>query len=282
MCGTVFSQLPGFDIYLMYIGGNEDSGYVYSEPLNITNRAGYDNQPSLSADGRKLLYTSIRDEKQADIYIYDRMQNTTQQFTHTEESEYSPVLSTDGKFITAVRVEKDSAQRLWQFKMKNAKAAPLLRYTYDVGYYCRVGPDAVALFQLPEPFTLKLASIREQDDILLDDNIGRCIKTIPGENAFSYITIEDSVRELKKFDMSNGHISTITRLEKLADDYAWYRDGNMFMADGSTLYYYDYKNTGNWFRFDDLSKFGIGNIYRIAFSADGNWMAFVAEEPPAK
>ena len=40
------------------------------ELRNITNRNGYDNQPSFSADGRGVLYTSIRDG-QADTYYYD-------------------------------------------------------------------------------------------------------------------------------------------------------------------------------------------------------------------
>ncbi|MBC8047355.1 MAG: PD40 domain-containing protein [Fimbriimonadaceae bacterium] len=273
------AQLPGYEIYYMYIGSNEDSGYVYSEPLNITNLAGYDNQPSFSKDGSKILYASIRDEKQSDIYVYDCNTNTTKQFTNTIESEYSPEVSPDGKYITAVRVEQDSSQRLWQFKQKNKKPKVLLQYIYDVGYYCRINADKIALFQLPEPFTLKLASAINQNANIIDKNIGRCIKMIPGENAFCYITKDDTLAwTIRKFDLSTNDISLLTNIDVTAEDFAWYRDGNLFMAEGSTIYYYDYNEDNTWFRFDDFSKFGIEKIYRIAFSLDGNWMAFVAEE----
>ncbi|MFN0274972.1 MAG: TolB family protein [Chitinophagales bacterium] len=274
-----FSQVPGYEIYYMYIGGNEDTGYVYSEPMNITNRAGYDNQPSFTKEGSKILYSSIRDEKQADIYMYDLKTNTTKQFCKTPESEYSPEVTPGGKYISVVRVEKDSSQRLWKMKMKNAKAKVMLQFVYDVGYYCRVSDDNIALFQLPEPFALKLASLNWQDAKPIDDNIGRCIKMIPGENAFTYLVKDDSTAfQINRYDVITSTSSKIISIGNSTEDFAWRSDGNMFMANGSTLYYFDYKETGKWYVLDDMQKFGISKILRIAFSPDGNWMSFVADE----
>lgn len=277
-CG-LDAQIPGYEIYYMYIGGNEDTGYVYSEPLNITNRTGYDNQPSFSKDGSKILFSSIRDEKQADIYVYDCTSNTTKQFCNTTESEYSPEVTPDEKFISVVRVEKDSSQRLWKMKMKNAKAKVMLQFIFDVGYYCRLNADEIALFQLPEPFALKLASVNWQNAKPIDTNIGRCIKTIPGENAFAYLVKDDTTSFLiKKYDMSNPEISKVVRIGTMSEDFAWRNDGNLFMANGSTICYFDYKETGKWYVLGDMQKFGIAKILRITFSPDGNRMAFVAEE----
>ena len=274
----VSAQLPDVDIFYMYIGGNEDSGYVYSEPLNITNRSGYDNQPAFSKDGSKILFASIRDEKQADIYIYDCVQQTTQQFSKTPESEYSPEVTPDGKYISVVRVEQDSAQRLWKMKLKNAKAKVMLQFIYDIGYYCRLTNDKIALFQLPEPFELKMASLREQNAIKLDENIGRSIKTIPGENAFAYLVKTDTMAwDIKKCDMLSGNISQVKTIGTASEDFAWRNDGNLFMANGSAICYFDYQETNAWYLLDDFSRFGVSKIYRIAFSQDGNWMAFVAE-----
>src|SRR5258708_16942898 len=40
-------------------------------PVNVTARPGYDNQPFFLPNGRAFLYTSIREDSQADIYRYD-------------------------------------------------------------------------------------------------------------------------------------------------------------------------------------------------------------------
>ena len=44
-------------------------------PVNITNRSGYDNQPSFSKDEKSIYFTSIRNDKQADIYLYNIKSN---------------------------------------------------------------------------------------------------------------------------------------------------------------------------------------------------------------
>ncbi|MBC8173572.1 MAG: PD40 domain-containing protein [Chitinophagales bacterium] len=276
--GVAHAQLPGFEIFYLYIGGNEDSGYVYSEPVNITNREGYDNQPSFANDGESILYTSIRDGIQADIYEYSCSSGLTKQLTHTSESEYSPEITPDGKYFSVVRVERDSSQRLWKFRKDGSRPKVMLQFIYDIGYYCRISKTKIAIFQLPEPFTLKMASVTNQDAKFIDDNIGRCIKNIPGENAFSYIAKDDSTSwDIKRCD-EERRITLITSIEPVAEDFAWYPDGNLFMATGSTIYYYDYREDDKWYRLADMSPFGIGTIYRINFSADGKWMVFVAGE----
>ena len=71
---TVFAQLPNTDIWLLDVKSIGDS-IVLSNPSNITNRVGYDNQPTFSPKGDYILYTSIRDEKQSDIFKYDLKTN---------------------------------------------------------------------------------------------------------------------------------------------------------------------------------------------------------------
>jgi Tol biopolymer transport system component len=66
------SGAPGTDIFLA--GIRIDRGRIgrisLETPVNFTNRPGYDNQPSFTPDGRAILFTSIRDGKQADTYRY--------------------------------------------------------------------------------------------------------------------------------------------------------------------------------------------------------------------
>src|SRR5688572_29255256 len=82
--------------------------------VNITNRPGYDNQPSFTADGQQIFFTSVREDSQADIYRYGIATKTTERVTKTApESEYSAAQLPNARNFSVIRVEKDSAQRLW-------------------------------------------------------------------------------------------------------------------------------------------------------------------------
>src|SRR5437868_2850144 len=110
----VSAQLPETDLWLFKIT-TEDKKLVLGEGKNITSRKGYDNQPFFTPDGKQILYVSIREDKQADVYRYDLGKAQSFQLTKTKESEYSPNYTPDGKSISCVVVEADSTQRLWLY-----------------------------------------------------------------------------------------------------------------------------------------------------------------------
>ena len=90
---------PATDIYIADLK-IEDEGTEVGSPINITNRNGYDNQPMFLPDGLSLLYTSIRMDRQADIYRYDLIDKSTIRITRTQESEYSPTIMPNGKHFS--------------------------------------------------------------------------------------------------------------------------------------------------------------------------------------
>src|SRR5258706_828645 len=112
---------PATDIFVIDLSTRPGGKLKLGQPVKITSWAGYNNQPAFMPDGKSVLYTSIRD-KQADIYRYDIGSAATTQVINTPESEYSPTLMPDGKFISVVRVEGDGTQRLW--KVPVAGGAP--------------------------------------------------------------------------------------------------------------------------------------------------------------
>src|SRR5688500_15393910 len=96
----------GADIYLAPIR-MRDGWVAIGTPRNITNRAGYDNQPAFTADGKALLFTSRIDDAQTEIYRYYLRNRKTVRVTNTPESEYSATPLADGGFAV-IRVEADS------------------------------------------------------------------------------------------------------------------------------------------------------------------------------
>src|SRR4051812_47032694 len=76
---------PATDIFLASLT-TEHGKVTVGSPVNATNRPGYDNQPSFIGHGKRMVYTSIRDDGQADIYYVDFIDRAMGRITSTPES----------------------------------------------------------------------------------------------------------------------------------------------------------------------------------------------------
>ena len=85
---SVYSQQPNPEIFLFSVEKNADK-FTFSGGKNITNNAGYDNQPSFSIDNRTILFTSNRNGKDTNIYEYFLADGKTEQLTASEDNEYT-------------------------------------------------------------------------------------------------------------------------------------------------------------------------------------------------
>ncbi len=269
----VFSQLPNTDIWLLDIKTEKDS-IVLSNPVNITNRVGYDNQPAFSTDGKYILYTSIRDEKQSDIYKYDLSSKQISQFTNTPlTSEYSPTFMPDGKNISVVMVEPDSTQRLWSISIKSKKSKLLIPEVDSIGYHAWFYGDRIAVFLLTEPQSLCLISKKNPHPKYIDNNIGRCLKYHNGFLVYTKKTKEGN-NQFYSFNLPGWHVKEFdTAIE--SEDYIFIEEkvlyGYKSKIFSATMYNNVKKEVANF------SSFGITNITRIAISPDGTKLAIVAE-----
>ncbi|MEQ9413990.1 MAG: hypothetical protein RIF39_09170, partial [Cyclobacteriaceae bacterium] len=79
----------GSEIYLFDVQLSGDKMGI-SNPKNVTNHPGYDNQPSFHSSKSLLFYSSFNDEGRSDIKVYDYKTGQTTSLTSTTEREYSP------------------------------------------------------------------------------------------------------------------------------------------------------------------------------------------------
>jgi len=274
------AQVPNTDIWLLDIK-LENNTLLLTNPVNITNRIGYDNQPEFSPDGKYILYTSIRDEKQSDIYKYDLNTKKITQFTKTSTSEYSPTFMPDGKNISVVMVEADSAQRLWKFSANGAEPSLIMKDIDSVGYHCWLDNTHVALFLITDPMKLIFTDIISEKSIFIKDSIGRsmhCLKDKRGIHFF--YSHNDSIYSTEL----NNIITRFKTIKKFkGDDFCVYNEETIIAGNGSNLYLNKFSSTDKedsekgWTEIIDLSKYGIAAITRIAVSPDGKKLAIVAE-----
>ncbi len=273
-CADRSDDAPATDVYLATIAMEGGVVRLTEEPVNITRRAGYDNQPHFTPGGEALLYTAIRDG-QADTYRYDLVEGTTRQVTDTPESEYSPTPRGEG--FSVVRVERDGRQRLWQFAEDGSALQVLLPDIEPVGYHVWATPDRVALFVLGDPPTLQRADVGTAADTLAR-NIGTSLQVVPGRpGVVSFVQhTSDFTAEVRLLDARTRAITSVVETLPGGDAHAWTPDGLLLMARGSTLYQYDPARGGDWRPAADLAP--LRDVTRLAVSPKGDRLALVAAE----
>lgn len=271
---------PGTDIFVADFN-EQRSQLKIGKVANITNRAGYDNQPKFLPDGKSLLFTSIRGDKQADIYRYDIEKNKTTRLTDTTESEYSATVTPDGKYFSVIRVEADSTQRLWKFPLEGGTPILILENIKPVGYHAWVDEESLLLYVLGTPNTLQLVDVPtgKAETILTD--VGRSLHRVPREDRVSFVhKISADEWVIKEMEIKSRKIVSVINTLPLSEDFAWTPGGVLLMGKGSKLFKYDPAKDKDWQEVADFSGDGVSGITRLTVSPKGNKIAFVANEKP--
>jgi hypothetical protein len=266
------------EIYLMSLAVR-GAGVTVGTPVNITNRPGYDNQPSFTADGA-IYFTSVRDDAQADIYKYTIASKTTERVTKTApESEYSATQLPYPKNFSVIRVEKDSAQRLWSISPDGNASRVIFPGIKPVGYHTWLDRNHAALFVLGSPNALVIADTRTGKADTIARDIGRSLVTLPHGGGFSFLSHRGQDWMLTEVRLTRSakvaYVNPLVMVPKGMDYIAWI-GGSALGGTGSKLMVWT-PGTTDWREVADLSSQGITRISRIAVSRDLHQLAIVAE-----
>ncbi len=265
------------DIHLLAMERSGDRLVLVQSARAVTDRAGYDNQPAFTPDGRGLLYTSIRND-QADSYRFDLATGTGLRLTRTRESEYSPTPIPGSDRFSVVRVDADSVQRLWSFAADGSDPQLLLEHIDSIGYHAWVTPERVALYILGEPATLRIADLGTGLERTVAEGIGRSLQPVPGLNAVSFTQQLGGRWWLRELDLDSGETRTLAPLLGEDEYHAWTPDGAVVTAHGSRIYQLE-PESRSWRQVGDLARFGLRGLTRLAVSPDGRRLAVVAARP---
>jgi len=272
-----FSQ-SGSEIYLCDLKAGKSSISI-SNPTNITNREGYDNQPSFHSTAPIIYYSSIGEDTRSEIKSYNYERNETKAFTTTSEREYSPTLTLDGEYISCIIQRDNNAQDLGKYPVSGGEPITIID-NLIVGYHAWVDPDNLILFVLGDTMTLQWYDITKKQNTVLSKNIGRSLHKIPGESAMSFVDKNtDGEWLIKRLDSKSKEITTITSTVKGTEDLTWTPDGKIIMSDGEKLFFFDTKSKNGWQEIDFKNDgMALKDITRLAVSFDGQKIAVVAGE----
>ncbi len=250
-------------------------------PRNVTRRPGYDNQPAFLSN-EQLLYTALDEQSgQTDIWMIHTGPGTVERVTASApESEYSATPLPDGSGISTIRVEADSAQRLWRFDLDGAGGEVLLPEIAPVGYHAWVDEVTVVMFVLGSPPTLRVGDLRTGRARVAAENIGRGLGRIPDSFDATFVQLnEDGEATLMRLPGDGGEPTTIVEALSGSQDFAWAPNGTLLMATGSTLYAFRPDRDEGWHLVADLQDLHV-DLTRLAVSPNGEQIAMVAELTP--
>jgi hypothetical protein len=252
---------------------------IISNPKNITNREGYDNQPYFDSDLPMIYYSSFNDQDRADIKSYDYKTGETKSITQTSEREYSPTLTPDRTSLSCIIQRDNGAQDLGKYPVEGGEPSVIID-NMTVGYHAWADNSHLALFILGDPHTLHYLRLPTKEDTILASNIGRSLHKIPGERAISFIQKNESMNwEIKKFNSESVAISTVAATLPGREDIAWTSDGKIISSDGTKIYFLDTKRGNKWVEAimpDDKNL--LKGITRLAVNAKGDKLAMVVSE----
>lgn len=277
---------PSTDVYLVRItrSRTDSGGIAMAKPVNITRRQGYNNQPAFTPDGRAVFYTSTREDGQADIYRYEIASQKTSRVTSTPESEYSATFIPGAKRFSVVRVERDSTQRLWSFAMNGSDPRLVLRTIKPVGYHAWLDATHVALFVLGRPATLQVATLGTEHVDTVARDVGRSLSAAaPGRVSFVTRAADSAFTiNVARLDPATKRVSVsggMAVLPAAAEYVVWMSPDEAITASGSKVYALRRGPVdSHWAEIADLAADGLSHISRLAISADGRWLALVADD----
>lgn len=268
---------PNTDIYLF--GLKERKGKIsLSKAKNITNRQGYDNQPSFF-NNDYILYSSYR-EGQNDIMIYDIYEDTHSNLSNSKDSEYSPTPIPGYNSYAVVRVEEDGSQRLWMYHMdKKQEAKVIFEKIMPVGYFAIQDKD-VLMFVLGNPVTLVLANMEEVNDDIITSNVGRTIRSVPGTNEFTFErTEEDGSVMIYRLERVKNEFFEVIKKPEGASDWTISPEGTYYTSVGTKIMAYHPEHHSEWIEVTDLGNEASAGITRMAINQENDKLAVVINKP---
>ena len=270
--------MPDTDIWLVDII-KKDGKYTCKNPLNITNKNGYDNQPSFSNDDKGIYFVSVKEPNQTEIFFYSIKNKTTTPLRQTRESEYSPTQTIDAKFITSVVVLADSSQQLFNYDVTNILAPEAISKnainTDSVGYFTWLSKDTILYYKLTEPHSLRAWDLKTNKDAWICNNPTRAFKKIKNTQQFIYGIKDSTSVQFRIYNPTLKESKFFTSYPSLNEDFIWNNELGLIKSENADLLRYN-EQTKTWDLLFSFSNLDIKKITRFNFDSKNKRLTFVS------
>lgn len=274
---TAFSQ-SNTEVHLFDVS-QKGEHYVLSNHKNISNNDGYDNQPSFY-DDNSVLFSSTTNN-QTDIASYDISTNKIKWINSTPDgSEYSPTKIPNQEDVSAIRLDNDGKQLLYQYDYKTGTSKVLIE-DLKVGYHTWFNQETLLSSVLvASGMSLVVSNLNDNSNTTYQNKVGRSLHKIPNSNLISYISKEGKIWEIKSINPITGATKKIINTIPGVEDMCWLNDNIILMGKGNTIFKFNTKTDKSWNVFHTFTNKELGNITRLTVNASATKLAVVSDVSP--
>jgi hypothetical protein len=252
--------------------------YTVKNGRNISNNKGYDNQPYFTEKDNSILFVSMRDTKQTDVFEYNLQSNKIIQLTDTPHSEYSPKTVGKSGNVSFVSEGFNPYQSVWQLDRKSKKQSWLLNSKEPVGYYQFNQSTGDVLFWSRYGWSVQYLNLKRDESRFVSGNaIPSSPQQIPNSDLFSFVHRQTNGEVwIKAFDPKDFSVTPIAPIYDNNFDYAWAPNGDILRFNDNQLFTWPAANKGyGWSAGQDLTQYFEGKIGRLVVSNNGKYIAMV-------
>ncbi len=245
-----------------------------SPVARVTDRNGYDNQPSFTDDGKRMLFTSDRTGK-ADTHVYDLQSGKVSRVTYSNADKYSPTIipGSDDRHLAVVHSDSLVMQGLWRYDLDESTSPQAIADIDSVAYFAWMDPSRVLLWRLSTPPTVVVLDVESNSRYVVARDSAFSFKAYPAGNATLFLARWSGRHgEIRSFDHASLEASAIAPILEAGRDFAVTPDGRLLMMKGGALFSFRPGVDSSWTLIGEL---GISNGTRIAVSPDGSLIAVV-------
>ncbi len=274
LCSLIFNvsqAQSNTEVYLFNLDFS-DQEFKLSNPINISNNEGYDNQPSFLLNEKSVLFSSNRNG-QTDVVKYDIESKSSFILSNSEGSEYSPLQTPDTDYFSCIILEQNGQQLLWKYPFGQGqpeKVNPELK----VGYHIWRNENELYVFVLEEDEN-NLYKIKNNEVIPMFKNIGRSLNFSVDRDELAFIQKDSAGNKIMLHNPNNEKTRFLTIGIEGSEDFCWLDKNTLLMGYGSKLYKFDIKKSKSWEEAFDLSLFNLDGVTRMAVSTDKTNIALV-------
>lgn len=245
----------------------------------ITDSKSYNNQPFLVDSGLYYTHEVIAEtgQSQTDIVFYNFATKTSVNITNTAVSEYSPTLMPNQQALSAIVVEEDGKQKLWQYPLANEQTASrIFEWIEPVGYHAWGAENDLIMFILGEPHTLQYTNIAAAKPRVIAADIGRTLVFDKHTNSYLFSYNKDNQHWVARFAPQTEEVSDLFRLPDSVQDFALIDQNTLAYAVNNRIYKRSLTEPEVVSQWLDLRRFCEGSISRLNYKH--NKLAFVCNK----
>ncbi|MBQ4833865.1 hypothetical protein J8L70_11490 [Pseudoalteromonas sp. MMG010] len=238
----------------------------------------YNNQPHLMGNDLYFTHEVINAEQsQTDIMHFDLLTKQLKNITNTEVSEYSPTLMPEKNALSAIVVEKEGKQKLWQYPLASESVQPsrIFQWIEPVGYHAWGINNDLVMFILGQPHTLQYTSVDAAKGQVIAQNIGRTLIYNATMAQFLFSYSKNDQQYVARFNPKNKKVDDLFRLPNEVQDFILKDDNTIAYAIDNRVYQRQLTSLTHVSQWLDLTPYCETKITRMSYNHDK--LAFVCD-----